>query len=113
MPDGNDVAVRAIAQTLFDTWKAEQEIDQKRRVFGGSIPAWVACGLSIVGIVMLAGGTNQKVNDNIRRIDTLEASDREQNREATTTAAKLSTIEGKLDILINQRLGGRQRESAE
>lgn len=104
MVDGNDIAVRAVAETLFDTWKARQEAEEKRSRFGSALPAWVTCALAILGVVMLAGGTNQRVIDNERRIERLEGSDGEQVTDARATSSRLASIEAKLDLIIrNER----------
>lgn len=105
MDDGNAAAIRAVAQTLFDTWKAEQEHaanqEQKRLVFGGSVPAWITAAMAILAVVLVAGGTNERVNGNSRRIDVLEASDREQNQQSSAIMGRLGSMDAKIDYLID------------
>jgi hypothetical protein len=104
MSEADSIQIKAILNQAFDVWAAKRdEEDAKRkqeeklRVLGGSIPAWVACVLSILGIVMLAGGTNQRVNDTERRVGSLEVRDNQRQQDYATILARLGNIEGKLD----------------
>jgi hypothetical protein len=107
MPDADAVQIRAIAQTLFDTWKAnheaEQQADRKHKLLLAQLPAWIACALSIGGVVLLAGGTNERINNNERRIDNLEISDREQDRDVRGLSNQLAAIDAKLTIIVKGR----------
>lgn len=104
MPDGNDAQIRAVANTLFDSWQAHQEVENKRKsLIYGSIPAWVACALSILAVLWQAAITTQRVNENTRRIVSLEANDAERSREDKATTQQLARIEAKMDLIINER----------
>jgi hypothetical protein len=103
-PNGNDTQIRAIADSLFESWEARQEIDQKRRsLIYGSIPAWVACALSITAVLWQAAITTQRVNENTRRVEQLERSDQERSREDKATTQQLARIEAKMDLIINEQ----------
>lgn len=102
MPDGNETQIRAIANTLFNSWQAEQEASSRRRnLIYGSIPAWVACVFSVLAIFWQAAITTQRVNENTRRIAALELSDQERSREDKATTQQLARIEAKMDLIIN------------
>lgn len=106
-PDGNDTQVRAIADSLFTAWQANQDAENKRRnLIYGSIPAWVACALSVTAVLWQAAITTQRVNENTRRIAQLELNDQEQSREDKATTQQLARIEAKMDLIINERNGG-------
>ena len=108
--NGNDTQVRAIADTLFDSWTMRQETEQKRRsLIYGSIPAWVACALSITAVLWQAAITTQRVNETTRRVEQLERSEQERSREDKATNQQLARIEAKMDLIINEK-SGRNRE---
>jgi hypothetical protein len=103
-PNGNEAQVRAIADTLFDSWQANQEAENKRRsLIYGSIPAWVACALSITAVLWQAAITTQRVNENTRRVEQLERSDQERSREDKATTQQLARIEAKMDLIIGEK----------
>jgi uncharacterized protein YlxW (UPF0749 family) len=106
--NGNDAQVRAIADSLFDSWQANQDAENKRRtLIYGSIPAWVACALSITAVLWQAAITTQQVAETTRRVEQLERSDQEQSREDKATTQQLARIEAKMDLIINERGEGK------
>lgn len=103
-PSGNETQVRAIADSLFDAWQANQEVKNKHRsLIYGSIPAWIACALSVLAVLWQAAITTQRVNENTRRIAQLEVSDQERSREDKATTQQLARIEAKMDLIIGER----------
>lgn len=103
-PNGNDAQVRAIADSLFDSWQANQDAENKRKsLIYGSIPAWVACALSITAVLWQAAITTQRVNENTRRVEVLERSDQERSREDKATTQQLARIEAKMDLIIDEK----------
>lgn len=87
---GNAAQIRLIAQQLFDQWKAEQ---------GRQPTSWQAWGgliLSVLGIVYMAGSLSGDV-----------AVAKTQSTENRSTISgvdtRLSRIEGKIDMLMEDR----------
>lgn len=105
MPDsGNAEVVRAIADQLFTTWSMKQEQQQKSRQFwSGSLPAWAAVVLSLATLAWQVGVTAQRINDNSRRIEQLEADNRQAAVDERTSAQSLARIEAKVDLLMGER----------
>lgn len=105
MPEsnGNAVQTRALAQTLFDTWKADQDLSSKRRILGGSIPAWVACALSIGTLIWGAAVISSDVSENRRRIEAVESQQMQQARDDQASRDRLARIEAKIDVLMGER----------
>jgi hypothetical protein len=109
MPDGagNETQVRAVAEQLFSTWAAKQELENKRRnLIYGSLPAWIACILSVIAVLWQAAITTQRVNENTRRVEQLEILQREQDRSDKATIQQLARIEAKVDLVIGERSRG-------
>jgi len=94
---GNTAQTRIIAHQLFEAWKAEQG---KQRA---SWPAWMALGLSIVGIVFGAGSLRSDVATANTRIEKLEQRADSQERVAAEANDRLARIETKLDLALEKR----------
>lgn len=94
---GNGAQVRLVAHQLFQEWKAEQG---KQRA---SWPAWMALGLSIIGIVFGAGSLRSDVATANTRIEKLEQRADGQDRGATQVNDRLARIETKLDLALEKR----------
>lgn len=106
MPDGNESQIRTVADSLFDAWQSRAAAEQKRqRLIYGSIPAWVACALSVTAVLWQAAVTTQRVNDNDRRIIQLEVDLREYGRENKAMTQQLARIEAKMDLVLGERNG--------
>lgn len=99
MTDGNAAQTRALAETLFDTWKAQQDRETKRW-FGSKLPGWIgAIGLIISAILaggythILATDANARSIKNETAISTLKADNGD----------RLARIETKIDLLMESR----------
>lgn len=103
-PNGNEAQVRAIANSLFESWQAHQEAETKRKnLIYGAIPAWVACVLSVTAVLWQAAITTQRVNETMRRVEQLERNDQERSREDKATTQQLARIEAKMDLIIDEK----------
>lgn len=99
---GNAEQVRAVAEQLFDIWKAEQARDQKdrHRWFGGNIAGWAA----MLGMAATVIATFVDV-----RAIAVSASSRSIQNENAITAMKadngdrLARIETKIDLMMEER----------
>ena len=69
--DGNESQNRIIAEQLFTVWTNEQTRTTRR--WTGSMPAWIACVLSIGLLIWNAAVISGNVAQNTRRIDQIEA----------------------------------------
>lgn len=104
MPDGagNAEAVRAIAEQLFEVWKAEQarEAKERGRWFGSNIAGWVSVTVVVLGTIVAGVGTYNLA---------LDASARSIKNETAIAAIKADTsdrlarIETKIDLMIDER----------
>lgn len=105
MPDsGNEVTVRKIADQLFDAWTVKQEQAQKRQqLLSGSLPAYAALIMSLATLAWQVGVTSQRISDNTRRIQQIEADNRISAAENKTGAQSLARIEAKVDLLMGER----------
>lgn len=100
--DGNDTQARIMARQLFDTWKAEQELEarENRRWWQGNAGGWLGIIVVIVGAI--AGASN---------IHSLaEAADTRSRENETEIAAmrvnnadRLARIETKVDRLLEDK----------
>lgn len=106
--DGNESQGRRIARQLFAAWSEEQDVASKRRVLVGSIPAWVACVLSIGLLVWNAAVISGNVADNTRRISQLETDQRQSEGDNRQIIERMARIEAKLDIIVEDKTGGRR-----
>lgn len=98
---GNAAQVRAVAEQLFDVWRAEQASEgHKRRA---SWPAWIGVALAIVGLIFSAGMVRTEMATATTRIDKLEQ--RADARDAAEKAMmdRLARIETKLDLALEER----------
>lgn len=104
MPDsiGSAAQTRLIAEQLFATWKAEQEIEAKatRRWLGGNVAGWIAAMIAVVGAIAAGANTYDLAAD---------ANARAIQNENTITAMKadngdrLARIETKIDLMMEER----------
>lgn len=96
--DGNQSQVRVIVNQLLD----EQEVRQasSRGRFAASVPAWIACALSLATMIYIAGGLGSTVNSNTRRIEKIEAVQAQQTRDDIGRSDRLARIEAKVDLLV-------------
>lgn len=106
MPDGNESQVRAIADQLgrqmFEQWKREQEAD-RRPLSLTSITSAAALAISAGTMIWQAAITTQRVNENTRRIEKIEAFGFDRN---------FARLEAKVDLLIEDRNRNLRIESA-
>lgn len=84
----------------------EDDYDEARKsawasILQGSLPAWIACVLSISCLIWQAAITTQKVNENNRRIMVLESGQQEQAKDNRDIGNRLASIEAKLDLMID------------
>jgi hypothetical protein len=95
--DGNAAQVRAIIEQTM----AAVEAGRGKR--WGSVPAWAALILSIVGIVFGAGSLRSDVANANDRIAKLERRADGQDRGAGQVNDRLARIETKLDVVLEKR----------
>lgn len=62
-------------------------------------PAWIALGLSLFGAFWQVGVTSQRVSENERRVELLEAADRSRGDAVGRIDARTARIEATLDIM--------------
>lgn len=101
--EADALQIKAIINQAFDVWDAKRNASaeiKSRSGWQGSIPAWAALLVSVLGFAMLTGGTNQKVNDNTRSVRELEVSDQRQDESVSQLRAELASIQAKLDYII-------------
>jgi hypothetical protein len=103
MIDGNAAQTRALAETLFDTWKAQQEGAVRRHWLGGSIPSWGACALSIGTLIWGAAVLSSDVSENRRRVELVETTQAQQTRDDQSVRDRLARIEAKIDVLMGEK----------
>lgn len=96
--DPNRSQVRIIAEQMLEVWDTRQE--SKRSRFTASVPAWIACALSLSTLIYVAGGMGATVNSNTNRIDKLEAVQVQQTRDDIDRSDRLARIEAKVDLLV-------------
>ncbi len=101
----NDLQSRVIAKQLFDTWKAEQELESDRAqgFLGGSWPTWAALILSIGAIIWAGGGQQRQNDEQDRRLDAIEDRQLQQATDAQQVLQRLASIEAKLDLITEER----------
>lgn len=95
--DGNAAQVRAIIEQTISSVEATRG---KQRA---SWPAWVALGLSVVGIVFSAGGLRSDVATATTRIEKLEHRTDAHDRTLTQVSDRLARIETKLDMALEKQ----------
>jgi hypothetical protein len=62
-------------------------------------PAWIALGFSLFGAFWQVGVTSQRVAENARRVELLEAADRQRGDALGRIDARTARIEATLDII--------------
>jgi len=62
-------------------------------------PAWIALGFSLFGAFWQVGVTSQRVAENARRVELLEAADRQRGDALGRIDARTARIEATLDIM--------------
>lgn len=99
---GDGAQTRIIAEQLFATWKAQQELEAKatRRWLGGNVAGWLASLSVIVGAIVAGASTYDLASDaNARSV-------RNENTIATMKADngdRLARIETKIDLMMEDR----------
>lgn len=95
--DGNAAQVRAIIEQTVTA------VEASRGKRWGSVPAWAALVISVVGIAFSAGSLSGDVATATTRIDKLEQRADGQDRTATSVNDRLARIETKLDLALEKR----------
>ena len=62
-------------------------------------PAWIALGFSLFGAFWQVGVTSQRVAENARRVELLEAADRQRGDALGRIDARTARIEATLDLI--------------
>lgn len=102
---GNAAQVRAVAEQLFEVWKAEQaQLGEKQRA---SWPAWLGVVLAAVTLVFSAGSLRSDVATATTRIQKLEERADSQDTAGKQVTDRLARIETKLDLALESRKGGK------
>lgn len=101
--DGNEAQNRVIARQLFDVWTAEQAAKAKTHWLNGSIPAWIACALSLGMLVWNAAVISGDVADNTRRVTQLEVDQRRSEGDSRQVIERMARIEAKLDLILEDK----------
>ena len=91
--DGNSAQVRAMAKTLFDTWRAEEELNNRKSFITGSIPAWFACIVSSATLIWGAAVLASDVKENRRDIEVIQNAN---------LGERLARIEAQLVFLVSE-----------
>ena len=100
---GNAAQVRAVAEQLFEVWKAEQaNMGEKQRA---SWPAWFGVLLGGISIVFAAGSLRSDVATATTRIEKVEQRLDSQDKATAQITDRLARIETKLDLVIERRRG--------
>jgi hypothetical protein len=100
--DGNKAQNRKIAEQLFSVWaESEKRISPPRLM--GSLPAWIACVLSICLLIWNAAVISGSVAQNTRRIDQIEANERQSDGDNRQMIDRMARIEAKVDIIIAEK----------
>jgi hypothetical protein len=90
--DGNNEQTRIVAEQLFTVWETRQQGSLKKFV-SGSVPAWIACFLSLGGLVWNAAVISRDVAQNTEDIKELKQGN---------VGERLVRIETKIDQLTEQ-----------
>jgi len=98
--DGNQSQVRAIGDQLFDAWEEKQN---RKSMLHGSLPAWIACILSLGAVLWQAAITSSDVSENRRRIEAIEAQQLTQSNDDRSVIDRLARIEAKLDVVAEAK----------
>lgn len=99
---GDAAQVRKISQQLFDTWKAEQRLEDKerRRWFGGSVGGWLASAAILIGAIAAGANTyDLAVDANARSI----RNEHSIGVMKVENSDRLGRIETKIDIMLEER----------
>lgn len=99
--DGNESSTRKIAKQLFSIWQEEQEA--KGRRLSGSLPAWIACVLSLGMLVWNGAVISSDVSESRRRIEALEIKQDQTAAASAQVIDRLARIEAKLDMMGGAR----------
>lgn len=95
--DGNAAQVRAIIEQTVSA------VEASRGKSWGSLPAWAALVISVVGIGFSAGALRGDVASANTRIEKLEQRADGQDKTATSVNERLARIETKLDLALEKR----------
>lgn len=105
--DGNQAQVRVIGEQMFDIWEDKQK---RKSMLHGSLPAWIACVLSLGAVLWQAAITSSDVNENRRRIEAIEAQQLTQANDNRAVIDRLARIEAKLDVVAEAKgIGGGEK----
>ena len=98
---GDAAQTRAIVEQVAEAAfrKYAQEARGKSAKWSASAPAWAACALSIAGLVWNAAVITGNVADNQRRIEMVEAEQRQAATDNRQVIDRLARIEAKLDMM--------------
>jgi hypothetical protein len=99
--DGNEEQSRLIGEQLFDVWVSRQ--DRKSPRWHGSLPAWIACVLSIGLLIWNAAVISGNVADNTRRISQIESDQRDATHANSNMIDRMARIEAKIDIIVQEK----------
>ena len=99
----NIAQTKLVGEQLFAIWEARQ--GEKTTRWQGSVPAWVACILSITAVVWQAAVTTGNVSENRRRIEATEIKLEAQASDSRGVIDRLARIEAKLDLIGGDRNG--------
>lgn len=99
--DGNQTQTRVVGEQLFDIWEEKQK---RKSMLQGSLPAWIACALSLMAVIWQAAITSGDVSENRRRIETLEAQQLLQANDSRAVIDRLARIEAKLDLVTDRKV---------
>jgi len=100
--DANQTQTRVIAEQIFTIWEEKQK---RKSMLHGSLPAWVACALSLLAVIWQAAITSSNVEENRRRIEVVEAQLIQQATDNRGVIDRLARIEAKLDLLSGDEKG--------
>ena len=77
----------------------EDREDQEQRSGFKLSPAWIALGISVVTLFYQVGVTSARIGESERRVELLEAADRQRGDALGRIDARTARIEATLDIM--------------
>lgn len=96
--DGNAAQTRLIARQIASAIIAEQASTRSR--FTASVPAWIACAMSMATLIWGAGTLSSQVNRNTNDIRDLKAVQSQRDTGDQQVRDRLARIEAKVDLLV-------------
>lgn len=99
--NGNEEQAQRVARLIADAFRNQQEPFElpDRGRWQASAPAWIACALSILAVLWQAAVTTQRVNENTRRIERVEAEILAAQANDRIVIERLARIEAKVDVI--------------